>query len=283
MLAMTDRPKRALARIRTAALCALAAVAIAAPGASHAQLQRTDVEDTMREYLAAHPEVLGPAIEKYLADHPEAVRTAIQALIAKRSAAQTAAANAAPTATANAGQAIADNAKELYSAPLQTTLGAAEGAQTVVEFFDFNCSYCRKALGDTLALIADEPGVRIVLKELPILGPDSVDAAKVAIALQMHHPSAAESLEFHRRLLASQGRVDRAAALTVAGDLGFNAVELEKDAASAEVNEALQQNMRLASALGIHGTPGYIVGDSVIPGAVGVSALKARILAAKKP
>lgn len=256
---------------------ALVAAAMAMPGTAQAQMQRADVDDAIQQYLAAHPEALGPAIEKYLADHPEALRNALLALVAKRAASPTAPA----TLGANARQTIADNAKALYTAPLQTTLGASDGARTVVEFYDFNCGYCRKALGDTLALIADEPNLRIVLKELPILGPDSVEAAKVAIALQMHHPSAAESLEFHRRLLATQGRVDRAKALAVAADLGFNAGEIEKDAASAEVSEALQQNMRLASALGINGTPGYVVGDSVIPGAVGAAALKARIPAAQ--
>lgn len=280
MLTMIDRPRFASARLHGAALGILVAAAIAAPSTAYAEMQRADVDDAIQQYLAAHPEALGPAIEKYLADHPEAVRTALMALIAKRNAA----ALTAPTpAASNAKQAISDNAKALYTAPLQTTLGAADGARTVVEFYDFNCGYCRKALGDTLALIADEPNVRIVLKELPILGPDSVEAAKVAIALQMHHPSAAESLEFHRRLLATQGRVDRAAALAVAADLGFNPGEIEKDAAGAEVSEALQQNMRLASALGINGTPGYVVGDSVIPGAVGIAALKARIQAPKAP
>ncbi|WP_257196499.1 MULTISPECIES: DsbA family protein [unclassified Bradyrhizobium] len=280
MPTMIDRPRLALHRLHGAALGIFVAAAIAVPSAAHAEMQRRDVDEAIQQYLAAHPEALGPAIEKYLADHPEAIRAALVALIAKRNAA----AQTAPTpAAGNIRQVISDNAKALYTAPLQTTLGAAEGARTLVEFYDFNCGYCRKALGDTLALIADEPNVRIVLKELPILGHDSVEAAKVAIALQMHHPSAAETLEFHRRLMATQGRVDRAAALAVAADLGFNAGEIEKNAASAEVSEALQQNMRLASALGINGTPGYLVGDSVIPGAVGAAALKARIQSAKVP
>jgi len=274
MLARTDRPRPRCGRMREMALGVLVA-AIAAPGTAQAQMQRADVEDVVRQYLTERPEALGPAIEKYLADHPEIVRNAIQALIAKRAAAQAGA--------VNVKLAIDDNAKALYAAPLQTTVGAAAGAPTVVEFFDFNCGFCRKALGDTLTLIADEPALRIVLKELPILGPDSVAAARVAIALQMRHPDAAASLEFHRRLLASHGRVDRAAALAVAGDLGFNAVELERDAASAEVSDALQQNMRLAAALGVRGTPGYVIGDSVIYGAVGASTLKARIASLKEP
>lgn len=278
MMGLAEMRRLAFVRIGGMAAGLLVAAAIAMPGAAHAQMQRADVDDAIQKYLAAHPEALGPAIEKYLADHPEALRNALLALAAKRPTSQP-----SPIAAVNAKQAISDNAKALYAAPLQTTVGAVDGARTVVEFFDFNCGYCRRALNDILTLITDEPGLRIVLKELPILGPDSVEAAKVAIALQMQRPSAAESLEFHRRLFATQGRIDRAAALAVVADLGFNAGEIERNAASAEVNEALQQNMRLAASLGINGTPGYVVGDSVIPGAVGAAALKARILALKEP
>lgn len=283
MIGAMDMSRHTLARMGRVAGGLLVAATMAMSGSAHAQMQRADVEDAIRQYIAAHPEELGPAIEKYLADNPEAVRKAIQALIAKRGAGSGPAASSAPVAGVNARQAIADNAKALFSAPLQTSLGAAEGGSTVVEFYDFNCGFCRRALGDTLTLLSDQPSLRIILKELPILGPDSVEAAKVAIALQMHHPSAAETLEFHRRLLASQGRVGRAAALAVAGDLGFDAAAIDKDAESVEVSEALQQSVRLASALGIHGTPGYVVGDNAIAGAVGVAALKAQIAEARKP
>jgi len=255
------------------------AIATSAPEMAQAKPLRARMDEAIRVYLEKHPEALGPAIEKYLADHPEAVGKAIRALIAKRGAAPTDAVNV----NVNVKQVVADNAKALYSAPLQTVVGAPEGATTLVEFFDFNCGYCRKALTDTLTLIAEDPSLRIVLKEYPILGPDSIEAAKVAIALQMRHPDAAASLEFHRRLLTSRGKVDRAAALAVAGELGFDAAQLEKDAASPEVTEALNQNNRLATALGVHGTPGYVLGDSVIAGAVGADALKARIAALKKP
>lgn len=262
-----------MARIGGMVLIALIAVATV-PGIAKAQMPRAEVEDIIRQYLAAHPEALGPAIQKYFADHPEAVRDAIVALVGKR--------NASQAWNSNLKQVIADNAEALYAAPLQTAVGAAEGAPTIVEFFDFNCGYCRKAVDDLMTLIAEEPGVRIVLKDLPVLGQPSVEAAKVAIALQMRRPGAAISLEFHRRLLAVRGRIDRAAALAVAGELGFDSAAIEEDTKSAEVNEALQQNMRVAAALGIRGTPGYVIGDKVIPGAIGASALRARIDALKK-
>ena len=279
MVAVARRSKSAFARMSASALALGVAIATSAPEMAQAKPLRARMDEAIRVYLEKHPEALGPAIEKYLADHPEAVGKAIRALIAKRGAAPTDAVNV----NVNVKQVVADIAKALYSAPLQTVVGAPEGATTLVEFFDFNCGYCRKALTDTLTLIAEDPSLRIVLKEYPILGPDSIEAAKVAIALQMRHPDAAASLEFHRRLLTSRGKVDRAAALAVAGELGFDAAQLEKDAASPEVTEALNQNNRLATALGVHGTPGYVLGDSVIAGAVGADALKARIAALKKP
>ncbi len=262
-------------RIPRAAAMTIVFAACGIPN-SQAQTQHVEMEEAIGQYLAAHPEALASAIEKHLASHPEAIRNALQALAAKRAATQTAAA-------VDARQAIAENATALFAAPLQTTVGAPEGNPTIVEFFDFNCGFCRKALSDMLTLLADEPDLRIVLKEFPIMGADSVDAAKIAIAVQMQRPGAAASLEFHRRLLSRKGRVDRSAALAVAGELGFDTAQLEKHAASAEVNDALQQNARVALALGIRGTPGYVVGESVIPGAVGAAALKARIAAAKKP
>ena len=279
MVAVARRSKSAFARMSASALALGVAIATSATEMEQAKPLRARMDEAIRVYLEKHPEALGPAIEKYLADHPEAVGKAIRALIAKRGAAPTDAVNV----NVNVKQVVADNAKALYSAPLQTVVGAPEGATTLVEFFDFNCGYCRKALTDTLTLIAEDPSLRIVLKEYPILGPDSIEAAKVAIALQMRHPDAAASLEFHRRLLTSRGKVDRAAALAVAGELGFDAAQLEKDAASAEVTEALNLNNHLATALGVHGTPGYVLGDSVIAGAVGADALKARIAALKKP
>lgn len=263
-------------RIPRAAAMAIVFAAFGIPNSPQAQTQRAEMEEAIGQYLAAHPEALASAIEKHLASHPEAIRNALLALAAKRATTQTAAA-------VDAKQAIAENATALFAAPLQTTVGAAEGNPTIVEFFDFNCGFCRKALSDMLTLLADEPGLRIVLKELPFMGADSVDAAKIAIAVQIQRPGAAASLEFHRRLLSRKGRIDRSAALAVAGELGFDTAQLEKHAASAEVNDALQQNVRVASALGIRGTPGYVVGESVIPGAVGATALKARIAAAKKP
>ncbi len=148
--------KPAFAFISAATLALFCATTMVRAGPAPPQ-----VEEAIRLYLETHPEALGPAIDKYLADHPEALAKALRALVKR-----------GPTGASGVDnrQVIAENAGALYSAPLQTALGAPEGATTLVEFFDFNCGYCRKALKDTLALIAEDPALRIVLKDYPILG-----------------------------------------------------------------------------------------------------------------
>jgi protein-disulfide isomerase len=261
-------------RIRFLLLSIFSAAALAAPKSLSAQMQRSDVERIVHDYLAAHPEEVSGAVQKYLADHPEAIRAAIVALAARRGQER--------AEGVERRQEIADNAAALFDAPLQTRFGAAGGVVTLVEFFDFNCGFCRRGLADVLALLRDDPGLRVIVKDFPVLGADSVEAAKVAIALQKQNPDAAMALEFHRRLLETRGRVDRARALAVAGDLGFDAARLETDAASAEVNDVLLRNQHVAQALGVHATPSYLIGDRVFAGAVGESVLKARLAQARK-
>ena len=130
-------------------------------------------------------------------------------------------------------------------------------------------------LADTLALIRDEPRLKIVLKEFPILGRGSTEAARVAIAARMQDP--AKYLAFHRALLSAPGPASEQKALGVAMDQGFDLARLEKDMASDEVAQTLAEDMKLASALGFSGTPSYVVGDEMVTGAVGVAALKDRI------
>jgi len=156
-------------------------------------------------------------------------------------------------------------------------LGNPQGDVTLVEFFDYSCGFCKRALTDTLALLKDDPKLRIVLKEFPILGPGSLDAARVAIAVRMQDGRGLKYLDFHRRLLGAPGPADKERALAAAKDAGLDMARLERDMASDEVNKTLAETGALARSLGINGTPGYIVGDTIIPGAVGAAALKAQI------
>ena len=161
------------------------------------------------------------------------------------------------------------------------TLGDPEGEVTLVEFFDYNCGFCKRAVSDTLALIKDDPHLKIgAEREFPNLGPGSTEAARVAIAARMQDP--AKYLAFHQELLRGLGPASEQKALDAAKDQGFDMAQLERDMASDEVSATLAEDMKLASALGFSGTPSYVIGKEVVLGAVGAAALKERIKRARE-
>jgi protein-disulfide isomerase len=156
-------------------------------------------------------------------------------------------------------------------------LGNPNGDVTVVEFFDYGCGFCKRALPDMIALIKDDPKLKIVLKEFPILGPGSVAAARVAVAVRMQDPGGQRYLAFHQQLLDDNGPASEEKALAVAKQQGLDMARLQQDMATEEVGATLNETAKLASAVGITGTPGYVVGKNVLLGAVGIAAVKGRI------
>jgi protein-disulfide isomerase len=241
-----------------AAVCAALLLAAAAPGRAEpaADEKRGEFDRMIKEYLASHPEAIQEALD----------------LLASRKAAAKA---------EQQRSAIKTIGGELFSSPRQVTLGNRTGDVTLVEFFDYNCGYCKRALTDLLALMKNDPKLKVVLKEYPILGPDSVEAARVAVAVRMQDAGGARYLAFHRKLLESRGHSDKARALAAAHEAGLDMARLERDMASEEVTKSLDESTRLGKALAINGTPGYVVGDRVIIGALGEQVLKDGIAAAR--
>lgn len=241
---------------RVVALAGAAFLAMSLPhgvrAAEFSTPQRGEIEKIVHDYLIAHPEVLQEAMAE----------------LEKR---QTAAESEKHLA------AVKQNAAALFSSPNQVTLGNPKGNVTFVEFFDYNCGYCKHAMGDMLTLMKDDPKLKIVLKEFPVLGPGSVEAAQVAVAVRMQDKTGKKYLEFHQKLLGGRGQANKAAALAVAKEIGMNMPQLEKDMASPEVKTTLQENFKLAEALGMNGTPSYVIGDNVIVGAVGLDALREKV------
>jgi len=241
---------------RPLAAAALAALLIASPAAAPAQSfsgdQRGEIERIVREYLLSHPgllqEVMTELEKRQAAAESEKHRAAVQ-----------------------------EHNATIFSSPRQVTLGNAQGDVTVVEFFDYNCGYCKRAMDDMLTLLKDDPKLKIVLKEFPVLGPGSVEAAQVAVAVRMQDKTGKKYLEFHQKLLGGRGQADKARALAVAKDIGLDMARLEKDLTSAEVKATLQENFKVAEALGLNGTPSYVIGDNVVVGAVGLEALKEKV------
>jgi protein-disulfide isomerase len=169
----------------------------------------------------------------------------------------------------------------LFSSKYQATLGNPKGSATLVEFFDYNCHYCKGALPDVAKLMKDDPNLKLVLKDYPVLGPGSVEAAKVASAVRNQLPGD-KFWAFHSKLLGTHGAVGKAEALAVARELGLDMDQLAKDMESPEVKSGLSEVMQLADALQINGTPTFIVGQDVVVGAVGYDQLRDKVDAVHK-
>jgi len=200
--------------------------------------QRTEIEKIIKDYLLAHPEVLQEAMAE---------------LEKKQQVAE----------SEKARSAIKNHSEALFNSPRQVVLGNPQGDVTFVEFFDYNCGYCKRAFGDVAKLIEKEKQVRFILKELPILSKGSEEASRVALAAKMQ----GKYWEFHRAMLENQGQANEASALRVAEKVGVDMAKLKKDMASPQVQKEIDETRALATKLGIQGTPHFMVADRVIPGA----------------
>ena len=200
--------------------------------------QRKEIEAIIKDYLLHNPEVLMEA------------QTALDAKMDKIQAERTAAA-------------IKLNAQEIFRPAGSPVVGNAKGDVTVIEFFDYNCPYCKKAFTEVAQLVDKDKQVKLILKEFPILSKGSEEAAKVALAAKLQ----GKYWEFHRAIQEAQGQTNEASALRIAEKLGLDMAKLKRDMASAEVKREIDETRALATKLGIQGTPHFLVGDRVIPGA----------------
>jgi protein-disulfide isomerase len=242
--------------IAAAAFLALPA-AVPVQAQTFAPDQRREIESIVKEYLLKHPEVMQDVMAE-LEKHQQAAESE------KHRAA------------------VAQNNATLFNSTHQVVLGNPRGNVTMVEFFDYNCGYCKRALSDMLTLLKANPDLKFVLKEFPVLGEGSVEAAHVAVAARMQDATGKKYIEFHQKLLGGRGPADKAHALAVAKDVGFDMARIEKDMNSDEVKKTIDENMKLADALGVNGTPSYVVGGEVVIGAVGLDTLKEKLAAENK-
>ncbi|NBN62360.1 thioredoxin domain-containing protein [Microvirga tunisiensis] len=209
-------------------------------------------------------------VKEYLLANPEVVRDALIELDRREKAA----------AEAAAAKLVSDNSSLLFNSTRQVVLGNPKGDVTLVEFFDYNCGYCKRALSDMERLIEEDKNLRVVLKEFPVLGQPSIEAAQVAIAVNIAAPE--KYADFHAALLGNRGKADMAVAVEMAKAAGVTQQDLEKAMASGEVMATLEEVYGLANQLGLTGTPAYVIGKDVIPGAVGYDTLKETIAAVRK-
>lgn len=212
---------------------------------------------------------LGPLVEQYLVENPRVLERVSTALNAEIEAER----------TAKMKVAVEENRDLIYSSDGAVVVGNPNGDVTLVEMYDYNCGYCRSTMPDVVALVDGDPNLKLMLRQFPILSQGSVDAAKVGVLVAK---SGVDYWSFHQALFTGRGQVDGETALRAAADLGLKPEDLRAKLADPEVGAALDNSYKLAQQLQISGTPTFIIGDEVIPGAVGVDVLRAKIANIRK-
>ena len=217
-----------------------AAATAGAPSSPFDASQKAAIEAIIKEYLLTHPELM--------LDVQAALEERMEKIQAEK-----------------LKTALADNASEIFRSPDAPIAGNPSGDIPVVEFFDYNCGYCKRAFTDIAKLIEVDPKIKLVLKELPILSKASEEAARVALAAKKQ----GKYWEVHRALLTVRGEVNEQSSLRAAEKVGLDITKLKKDMASDEVTGEIERVRDLARKMGIQGTPHFLVGDRAIPGAPG--------------
>ena len=228
----------------------LAAAPLAAEEPSPAETER--VQRIVRDYLQQHPEVIIEAIKSYQD---------------KRAAAE----------AGKARQTISALQDELLRDPASPVGANPAGDVSIVEFFDYRCPYCKAVAPDLAKALAADGKVRLIYKEFPILGSSSMLAAKAALASQQQ----GKYIPFHEKLIAFKGNLDEVAIYAMAADIGLDVAKLKSDMQKPEIEAAIQRNYKLADKLAIQGTPAFVIGSELLPGAASVDELTAAIKRAR--
>jgi protein-disulfide isomerase len=241
----------------TASLLACAFLTGAPLGASAAEeitpLQRQAIEAIIHDYLMQNPDVL---IEALRAAEDKANRDA----------------------DAKAALALKDRRREIFDDPATPVAGNPQGDVTIVEFFDYRCPYCKQVQPSIQTLLDQDRKLRFIYKEMPVLGPTSVLAAHAALAARLQDKYEA----FHTAMMATKGQITDDVVYQVADSVGLDVDRLKHEMKAPEIDEAIRANLALANALDIRGTPGFIVGEHIVPGAIDLDTLKNLIAEARK-
>lgn len=237
------------------AFAAIAMLITAGPtGAQDAQTltETAKIEQIVHDYLLQHAEVVIEAVNKY----------------------QTQQAQVAAERQANA---LVERRDELTNDPDAPVLGNPKGDVTLVEFFDYRCPYCKAVSAGLIDTIKSDGNVRLVMKEFPILGAESEYAAKAALAANRQGKYG----EFHEAMMTFKGKVTIEDVKRIASEVGVDTAKMERDMASPDIAGMIQHNYDLAQALGITGTPSFVISDELIPGAISMEELEKRIASAR--
>jgi protein-disulfide isomerase len=246
-------------------LCLL--LAVSSLSADRAKASKEATEQAVREYLSQHPEVVGEIVHQYLADHPELVMEAMRRYQVREEKKK----------AQLASEAIATSGMDLYNDPVTPAAGASGHAVQVVEFFDYRCPFCRRVDPVIWKLLDENRNLRVVFKELPILGDESVLAAKASLASYRQ----GAYLKFHEALMSQSGHLTSETVTGIAGQLGLDLQKFNEDMKSAEISATIESNRKLAESLQIEATPSFVIGGELVPGALNADDLRAKIAKAQ--
>jgi protein-disulfide isomerase len=207
-------------------------------------------------FSAAQKAEIESIIKAYIMDNPDVLVESLQANVDNAQQPQTGRLEKVPAG--------------LYDYPLTPSIGPKDAKLVVVQFFDYNCGFCKRIVPDFMRLIGEEPDVKFMFKELPILSAESEVAARYALAANKQ----GKYLEFHTAVMEHQGQVSQSSLEEAATEAGLDVAKMKRDADGQDVRDALRKNMELARSLGVQGTPFFVVGRERIPGAVGYMRLK---------
>ena len=224
------------------------AIAQPAPPMSSKATELDPFEQRVREYLLTNPEVIMEALQVL-----EGRQRAAEAETAKRT--------------------IAERSDDILNDPAAPVGGNPAGDVTLVEFFDYNCPYCRRVAPTVTELEEADPDLRLVYKEFPILGPGSEFAARAALAARKQ----GKYVPFHNALMRATDQVTEQTVIEIAREVGLDTERLEQDMRDPAIDDAIARNLQLANALGITGTPSFVIGDRMVPGAADFRTLQGLI------
>ncbi|MBL8697698.1 MAG: DsbA family protein [Alphaproteobacteria bacterium] len=219
-------------------------------------------------FTPAQADEIRELVRDYIRNNPEIIVEALQAFDAKQKAEQAAAQESA----------IRRRQNDLLRDPQSPSAGPAGADVTVVEFFDYRCPYCKQVVGALGQLKRGDPKLRVIYKELPILGPDSVIASRAALAAV--YQGGYEKM--HAALMARRGTLDEEAVQAVAQEVGLDPTRLKVDMARPEVAAQIERNRALARDLGIRGTPAFVIGERLVPGAIDLETMRGLVAQARQ-
>jgi protein-disulfide isomerase len=220
------------------------------------------------DMTASEREAIEAVIHDYLMHNPDVLIEALRGAEDKLN----------HEADSKAATVLSDRRSEIFDDPMTPVGGNPRGDVTIVEFFDYRCPYCKQVLPTLQTLLKEDRELRFIYKEMPVLGPASIVAARAALAAQRQGKYEA----FHAAMMGTKGQISEDAVYKVAASVGLDVGRLKQDMTAPDIERALKANLALAEALNIRGTPGFVIGQHIIPGVMDLEAIKSMIADARK-